>query len=74
MPENLKPCPFCGSDKIETAVLCMGNTQIKFKVGCYDCKIWKSIGIMSGEHFEVMEKAIEKLIDDWNRRVDNAKV
>ena len=57
--ENLKPCPFCGSDAVTKH-----NTEKKcFGVGClnYDCHGYIGLG------WEYM--TLEDAIAAWNRRV-----
>lgn len=53
---ELKPCPFCGSDMVQT--LCLDSAIDVFVCECVMCKVrtYRSIGI---------EGAVYK----WNRRV-----
>ena len=63
---SLKPCPFCGGEaEIDTeTVREMGCHWDSYFVICSKCEA-RSVGI--DERFEEMDKIIE----DWNRRVND---
>ena len=63
---ELKPCPFCGGDKVAT-IPCEGG----FYVVCYDIlhSTGEGCGSSSGWH-ETEQKAIEA----WNRRVPDVNI
>ena len=64
---ELKPCPFCGGE---------AHTAIKHGFGgrmalviCGNCEA--SGEAFYAENYFIEEKATEKAIEAWNRRVDN---
>lgn len=58
---HLKPCPFCGSEDVEThgAVL-LGETEETFRCGCPDCGVW----------YDWLFRSKEEAEDAWNARAD----
>ena len=62
MKNELKPCPFCGSDDIEYGI--MSGTMKGFDyIQCQNCGA-EIRSINNGKYIEAIE--------DWNRRVENA--
>lgn len=65
MQNELKPCPFCGGEanlikrKLKTGFYPSGGT---YYVHCKVCLITTQ-----------PKRKAENVIDDWNRRVDNAE-
>ena len=60
MADELKPCPFCGSDSIR--VECFAEKYYKYVVVCNNC------GVKTGnEHIEAIAIAA------WNRRAGNGE-
>ena len=57
MPNELKPCPFCGGD-----VMLSINYAEQWKVYCTQCERICWIGELRNE---------TSVIEAWNRRVDN---
>ena len=63
--EELKPCPFCGSNKIQ--FLISGHFQpwdsdgmkIWYRCSCYECGVEMDSG---------MSTTMEKAKNEWNRR------
>lgn len=72
MAEKLKlnPCHYCGNEDVRMTVHCFGE-HLLFKIKCGKCHSGSNIEIKNGETFELMEKAVERLISVWNRRADN---
>lgn len=80
--EKLKPCPFCGNEKIYVGKSSAPHVLKKYHngyfAGCLDCHITTAIHnphktrspLLNG----VYEKeARQRAIDDWNRRADDAR-
>lgn len=62
MSEELKPCPFCGSDDIDYGI--MSGTMKGFDyIQCQNCGA-EIRSINNGKYIEAIEA--------WNRRVKNA--
>lgn len=66
MDEKLKPCPFCGSTKLETIEICREWSdgwddywENYWHVRCNSCDV------LVGEFFEEAEA-----VEAWNRRVN----
>ena len=58
---NLKPCPFCGSQDVDTTMDCMfGNFYVK----CFNC--YAVIPEPSSTNYTEKEA-----IEAWNRRVND---
>ena len=75
MPNELKPCPFCGSENIGTAKGYVSFMLKKYRgnvraVGCRDCGC--VAGVFNTLAMPIAE-AEEKATESWNRRVDNDK-
>lgn len=74
MPEiKLKPCPFCGGVPITriTVVRGISEDKIRYSIMCDDCCIRRFADICSGDSFEKVKSAIDKAIEEWNRRSPN---
>lgn len=69
MPNELKPCPFCGSDKILRVL-----THTDCVISCYECNAQISRGLFCGKS-ETLNEADEtfgkETNDTWTRRADN---
>ena len=61
MEQTLKPCPFCGSDKLK-----VDNRKGTYSIRCNRCHArgWNINNIISEED------AISEAIELWNRRVN----
>lgn len=57
--DELKPCPFCGSEHILTATQKPVGMGECFIVKCFDCSA------------EIKRTAKRKAIEAWNRRVND---
>lgn len=71
---KLKPCPFCGREATTSIVISCGNLigSIRFLIRCPACKIELcSNYIQSYGTFDEAEKAKQKVIENWNRRINN---
>lgn len=72
MPNELKPCPFCGSDNVKMS---KGASWMMKKyrgniraVGCAECGVFGGVFNL----LAMTEKEAEELaIKSWNRRADN---
>lgn len=63
---ELKPCPFCGSKNLSVE-------PYKSRKG-YECTIQcngKCILYMQTITYDTEEEAVEKVINDWNRRAND---
>ena len=60
--ETLKPCPFCGSNKVQLYV-CPNEVKTAYVVQCIDCGA-------SSAYMHSRKDAIEM----WNRRNENEKI
>lgn len=71
MPNELKPCPFCGSDKILRVL-----THAECVISCNECKAQISRGLICGK-CDTLDEAEEmfgkETNEAWNRRADNAE-
>ena len=70
---KLKLCPFCGREVTTSVSVICGTTsyRIKFAVCCPACRIQQAIDMVSPDTFEEAEKAMQKAIKAWNRRIEN---
>ena len=59
MEAELKPCPFCGSKRINVII----DTHDYYLIGCHDCHT-------EGPQANTVHEAIAK----WNERTDNKGV
>ncbi len=67
MPEELKPCPFCGTIPILGAYkppLLRPSCNHLYCVVCYECDMMFGWDVDYGGRFDTEEQAIEA----WNRR------
>ena len=83
MPNELKPCPFCGGKAKFTVKQCIESTLFagfEFVIQCSKCKVeypklFRVSLTMSdaGEIKELVgtEGAIKYAVEEWNRRADN---
>lgn len=77
MPETkLKPCPFCGKEPITKVKVCsgIGTSEIKYSVECRYCGIGISAYISTCDSFTDAQSAMNRAIENWNRRTDNSEV
>ena len=56
---NLKPCPFCGGDKILEAMQKPVSAGEYFMIKCADCSC------------EITRTSRRKAVEAWNRRVED---
>ena len=71
MPNELKPCPFCGSDKILRVL-----THTECVISCNECEAQISRGLFCGKCNtlnEADEMFGKETNDAWNRRADNVQ-
>ena len=70
---KLKPCPFCGKEPITKVKVCSGMiaSEIKYSVECEYCGINIGAYITTCDSFDNAQSAMNRAIEDWNRRVDN---
>jgi len=61
MSEELKPCPFCGSDNVHTQLFDVKGTRFWY-VACESCEIALDPLFWDGNKTE------QDAIDKWNRR------
>ena len=81
MPNELKPCPFCGSKAIVTEINCYSFDNTKTRIECSMCGVcldWEQEFMIHenkneiGEVLSVVKIPINiSAFDAWNRRVDN---
>ncbi|MGN0686815.1 MAG: Lar family restriction alleviation protein [Oscillospiraceae bacterium] len=79
---ELKPCPFCGGKAyLEEYSLkeipALRNTRYHkaHKIGCKSCQIYfleKSILTVDYGELKFIENGLEKCLNKWNKRSDNA--
>lgn len=73
--EQLKSCPFCGKKPTSQINIIGGITRardcIRFSICCTACHIKQYADIENNDSFETIQKAVDKVIEAWNRRVDN---
>lgn len=77
MPETkLKPCPFCGKEPITKVKVCsgIGTTKIRYSMECSHCYICFSEYTKTYDSFKDAQDAMNRAIEDWNRRADNSEV
>ena len=58
---NLKPCPFCGDDRVHITEHRFHNLSNSYGVECFNCKT------QSYQFFDTPKEAVEA----WNRRAKN---
>lgn len=63
MTEELKPCPFCGSEEIEIRSETTGHGACDLIVECGNCRARSRPNYAGNEHIEA-----------WNRRVEDAEL
>lgn len=72
MERELKPCPFCGSDDLEL-MSSYYTVDIKNKwdasISCKKC----TAKFKSGDRVYTEKKAIESVVNAWNKRFDGVK-
>jgi Lar family restriction alleviation protein len=61
MPNELKPCPFCGEKP------CLDRHEIF----CDCCGAKMPIPIYGGEGFPTYQEARQEMIENWEMRADN---
>lgn len=77
MLREIKSCPFCGG-MAQTAIrpVQMGGDKniIEFSVYCVECRVQKRtyLNFESEACFADAEMAMEKALEKWNRRADDA--
>lgn len=77
MPETkLKPCPFCGEEPITKVKVCRGisSSEIRYSIECKYCDISIGAYITTGDPFNNAQSAMDRAIENWNRRTDNSEV
>lgn len=77
MPETkLKPCPFCGKEPITKVKVCSGTyaSEIRYSVECKYCDVSIGAYITTCDSFNNAQSAMNRAIEDWNRRTDNSEV
>ena len=78
MPNELKPCPFCGGEaniKTLSNSYSGGEFRTTFKVYCEKCDIsfkGDSVFKIRNGYPEIIEDGYLAIKEKWNRRVDNA--
>lgn len=73
---KLKPCPFCGKEPTTKVKVCKGMiaSGIKYSVECEYCGINIGEYITTCDSFDNAQSAMNRAIEDWNRRVDNSEM
>ena len=77
MPNELKPCPFCGGEASIALVSSGyggGEFTASFKVGCSVCKIYfmgNSAYRIENGYPRVVQDGYSDVKQKWNRRADN---
>lgn len=73
---KLKPCPFCGKEPTTKVKVCKGMiaSGIKYSVECEYCGINIGAYITTCDSFDNAQSAMNRAIEDWNRRVDNSEM
>ena len=71
---ELKSCPFCGAlPRTEMSIVTMGGVedQVDFSIHCPNCGTTKTVRLKINAYatFFDVDKAEEKVIEEWNRRV-----
>ena len=77
MPEiKLKPCPFCGKEPVTKVKVCSGTyaSEIRYSVECKYCDVSIGAYITTCDSFTDAQSAMNRAIEDWNRRTDNSEV
>lgn len=73
---KLKPCPFCGKEPATKVKVYEGisSSKIKYSVECEYCGIGIGAYITTCDSFDNAQSAMNRAIEDWNRRVDNSEM
>ena len=77
MLREIKSCPFCGG-MAQTAIRItrMGGNRntFEFSVYCVECRVQKRelLNFEDKASFSDVEMAMEKALEKWNRRADDA--
>lgn len=70
MMPDLKPCPFCGGE----ALLMLQNNGC-WNVECNTClartKAYMPKNVNPWEAYDAIQTAVNKAVDDWNRRAND---
>lgn len=83
MPNELKPCPFCGSTDIRYSLKITGRFDVRYhasmycnKCHCYGARTLTGIvrhDNYKGRHMIEADESIRKQAEDaWNERYENA--
>lgn len=72
MTEELKPCPFCGSENWWTHEVWNRHTDHAqgYYVECYDCGAMKGAMMYENGTWDGYYKTREEAIEDWNTRAE----
>ena len=73
---KLKPCPFCGKEPTTKVKVCKGMiaSEIKYSVECEYCDVSIGAYITTCDSFTNAQSAMNRAIENWNRRKDNSEV